>query len=93
MRQDQFEYTHECKEGINEILWLQRKHREIIDNDREPTKVKQASLVELHNLSITLSTLYDVAPSIVNGITYQLHQKLRQFHRIRISHYNLILIS
>ena len=31
--------------------------------------VKQASLAELHRLSITLSNLYDVAPTIVNGIT------------------------
>ena len=48
---------------------LQRRYHEIIDNDKEPTQVKQTSLVELHKFSITLSNLYDVNPSIVNGIT------------------------
>jgi hypothetical protein len=69
MREGQYEYIAEFKERINEILTLQQRHYEIIDNDREPTPVKQVSLAELHRLSITLSNLYDVAPSIVNGIT------------------------
>jgi hypothetical protein len=69
MREGQYEYIHEFRERIDEILELQKKHYEIIDNDREPTTVKQASLAELHRLSITLSNLYDVAPTIVNGIT------------------------
>jgi hypothetical protein len=42
MREGQFEYIHEFKERINEILSLQERHYEIIDNDREPTPVKQA---------------------------------------------------
>ena len=69
MREGQYEYIHEFRERIDEILELQKRHYEIIDNDREPTPVKQVSLAELHRLSITLSNLYDVAPSIVNGIT------------------------
>ena len=69
MREGQYAYIHEFRERIDEILELQKKHYEIIDNDREPTTVKQASLAELHRLSITLSNLYDVAPTIVNGIT------------------------
>ena len=36
LRSNQYEYLHEFKERINEILWLQQKHQEIIGNDREP---------------------------------------------------------
>jgi hypothetical protein len=69
MHEGQYEYIHEFKERIDEILWLQKKHHEIIDSDKEPTSNKQTSLAELHRLSITLSNLFDVAPTIVNGIT------------------------
>lgn len=70
MRQGQHEYIHEFKERINEILDLQKKHHEIIDSPNEPTTaIKQRSLAELHRLNITLSIYFDVAPSIVNGIT------------------------
>lgn len=71
MREGQFEYIHEFKERIDEILWLQKKHHDIIDSDKEPTTVKQSSMVELHRLSITLSNLFDVAPTITiaNGPT------------------------
>ena len=34
MREGQYEYIHEFKERINEILCLQRKHHEIIDSKR-----------------------------------------------------------
>ena len=69
MREGQYEYIHEFKDRIKEIMDLQRRHHEIVDSDKEPTQVKQASLAELHRLSITLSNLYDVAPTIVNGVT------------------------
>jgi hypothetical protein len=65
MREGEYEYIHQFKERIDEIINLQKKHHEIIDSPREPTTVKQASLVELHKLSITLSNLYDVAPTII----------------------------
>jgi hypothetical protein len=68
MREGQYEYIHEFKERIDEILWLQRKHHEIIDS-KEPTTVKQSSLAELHRLNITLSNYFDVAPDIINGST------------------------
>ena len=64
MREGEYEYIHEFKERINEILWLQKKHHEIIDNNPNPS-IQQASLAELHRLSITLSNLYDVAPTII----------------------------
>ncbi|MGB5091576.1 MAG: hypothetical protein WBN72_11585 [Nitrososphaeraceae archaeon] len=69
MRENEYEYIHQFKERIDEILWLQRKHHEIIASDKESTSNKQSSLAELHKLNITLSNYFDVAPTIVNGIT------------------------
>jgi hypothetical protein len=69
LREGEYEYIYEFKERINEIIWLQKKHHEIIDSPAEPTSNKQSSLAELHRLSITLSNLFDVAPAIVNGFT------------------------
>jgi hypothetical protein len=64
MQQGQFEYIHEFKERIDEILWLQKKHHDIIDNNPNPS-VQQTSLAELHRLNITLSNYFDVAPDII----------------------------
>jgi hypothetical protein len=67
MREGEYEYLHEFKERINEIIFLQKKHYEIVDSPDEPTVNKQSSLAELHRLNITLSNYFDVAPAI--GIT------------------------
>ncbi len=67
MRDGQYEYIHEFKERINEIVDLQKFHHQIIDSATEPTTVKQTSLAELHRLNITLSNYFDVAPDIING--------------------------
>ena len=67
MREGQYEYIHEFKERINEILSLQKLHHQIIDSPTEPTTVKQSSMAELHRLNITLSNYFDVAPDIING--------------------------
>jgi hypothetical protein len=69
MREGQHEYIHEFKERIDEILSLQKKHHEIINNNEHNPQIQQTSLAELHRLSITLSNLYDVAPTIINGTT------------------------
>jgi hypothetical protein len=70
MREGQYEYIHEFKERINEILSLQKLHHQIIDSPTEPTTVKQISMAELHRLNITLSNYFDVAPDIIgNGTT------------------------
>ena len=55
MGEGQYEYIHEFKERIDEILWLQRKHHEIIDSDKEPMTIKQTSLAELHRLDIKVN--------------------------------------
>jgi len=60
------EFIHEYKERINEIIWLQRKHHELIDRYPDDTKVLHDSLAELHKLNITLSNYFDVAPEMSN---------------------------
>ena len=69
MREGQYEYIHEFKERINEIISLQKLHHQIIDSPTEPTAVKQTSLAELHRLNITLSNYFDVAPDIIGQST------------------------
>ena len=65
MREGEYEYIHEFKERINEIVDLQKKHHEIIIRNEHNPQVQQTSLAELHRLTITLSNLYDVAPTII----------------------------
>ena len=65
MREGQYAYIHEFKERINEILDRQKKHHEIIIRNEHNPQTQQTSLAELHRLSITLSNLYDVAPTII----------------------------
>ena len=65
MREGEYEYIHEFKERINEILFLQKKHHQIVMRNEDNPQIQQTSLAELHRLSITLSNLYDVAPTII----------------------------
>ena len=67
MRNGEFEYVHEFRERVSEIMSLQKKHHEIIDSNQHNPQIQQTSLAELHRLSITLSNLFDVAPTIING--------------------------
>ena len=64
MREGEYEYIHEYRERINEILDLQKRHYEIADSPIGPIPIKQASLVELHKLTVTLSNLFDVLLSL-----------------------------
>ena len=65
MREGNYEYVHEFRERISEIMSLQKKHHQIIDSNEHNPQIQQTSLAELHRLSITLSNLYDVAPTII----------------------------
>ena len=65
MREGEYEYIHEFRERVSEILFLQRRHHQIIDSNEDNPQIQQTSLAELHRLSITLSNLYDVAPTII----------------------------
>ena len=65
MREGQYEYIHEFKERIDEILILQKKHHQIVMRNEDNPQIQQTSLAELHRLSITLRNLFDVAPTII----------------------------
>ena len=65
MREGEYEYVHEFRERVSEIMSLQKKHHQIIDSNEHNPQIQQTSLAELHRLSITLSNLYDVAPTII----------------------------
>jgi hypothetical protein len=67
MREGEYEYIHEFRERINEIMFLQKKHHQIVMRNEDNPQIQQTSLAELHRLSITLSNLFDVAPTIING--------------------------
>ena len=67
MREGENSYIHEFKERVNEIMDLQKRHYEIADSPTVPIPIKQASLFELHKLSITMANLFDVAPFITNN--------------------------
>jgi hypothetical protein len=68
LRKDNYEFIHEFRERIREINDLQEKHYVIVHSDKEPTSVKQTSMIELHKLNITLSNYYDIAPFIVSNL-------------------------
>jgi hypothetical protein len=67
LREGHYEYIHEFKERINEIVWLQQKHHEIIQKNINNPQIQQSSLVELHKLNLTLSNYFDVAPDIIGN--------------------------
>ena len=66
LQQGKYEYLHEFRERINEILWLQSKHHEIIKNNQHNPQIQQSSLAELHKLNITLANYFDVAPELIH---------------------------
>jgi hypothetical protein len=65
MREGNYEYVHEFRERVSEIMSLQKKHHEIIESNEHNPQIQQTSLAELHRLTISLSNLYDVAPTII----------------------------
>jgi hypothetical protein len=67
LKESRYDYIHEFKERINEIVDLQKRHYKIIEDNQDNPSVQQASLAELHRLNITLSNYFDVAPSIGNA--------------------------
>jgi hypothetical protein len=67
MREGEYEYIHEFKERINEIVDLQKRHYKIIEDNPNNPSTQQTSLAELHKLNITLSNYFDVAPTIVTN--------------------------
>ena len=67
MRQGRYEYIHEFRERMNEIIDLQKWHQNVIANPNEPTSIKQVSATELHRLNLSLANYLDVLPSIIGS--------------------------
>jgi hypothetical protein len=90
LREGEYEYIHEFKERINEIMDLQKRHYKIIEDNPTNPAIQQTSLAELHKLNITLSNYFDVAPSI--GITALLApQQSKTTEDSRIKDNNIIV--
>lgn len=66
IRESRYEYIHEFKERINEIMDLQKKAHKIFDDNMDNPDIQLDAISELHKLNITLSNYFDVAPSIGN---------------------------
>ena len=66
IRESRYEYIHEFKERINEIMDLQKKAHKIFDDNIDNPDIQLDAISELHKLNITLSNFFDVAPSIGN---------------------------
>jgi len=67
LKQGRFEYIHEFKERVNEIMWLMKRHHDIVDKYATKPQIQQKSLEELHRLNITLSNYLDIAPYIATS--------------------------
>jgi len=55
LKQGEYQYLHEFKERINEIMDLQKKTHEIIDNNENNPAIQLNAISELHKLNITPS--------------------------------------
>jgi hypothetical protein len=62
LREGKYEYIHEFKERVNEVVDLQRRHYKIIDDNANNPGIQQASLIALHKLNVTLSNYFDIVP-------------------------------
>ena len=59
MRESRYDYVHEFKERINEVLYLQKKHHEIVESNKDNPSIQQTSLEELHKINITLANKFN----------------------------------
>ena len=58
MREGEYEYIHEFKERVYEIMSLQKKHHEIIDNNEHNPQIQQTSLSRI------TPSIYNIIKSI-----------------------------
>jgi DNA-directed RNA polymerase subunit RPC12/RpoP len=84
------DYIHQFKERIDEVIWLQRKHHELIDkfDKLDNPHVVQSCLQELHRLNVTLSNYLDVAPQInrtqkINQFAASAHEQGRELAKVK----------
>jgi hypothetical protein len=67
LREGEYEYIHEFKERISEIVDLQRRAHKVIEDNPNKPQIILAAIETLHRLNITLSNYFDVAPTIVSN--------------------------
>jgi hypothetical protein len=67
LREGQYEYLHEFRERMMEIMDLQKKAHRIFDDNKDNPDIQLDAISELHKLNIPLSNYFDVAPSIGNA--------------------------
>jgi len=93
LQKGKYEYLHEFKERINEIIWLQKKHNEIIKNNQHNPSIQQTSLAELHRLNITLSQYLDILPEIIgNGNSLPKTTEIKEQQEQRPRQEQIILV-
>jgi hypothetical protein len=69
LREGEYEYLHEFKERINEIIDLQKKAHRIFDDNKNNPDIQLDAIAELRKLNEVLSNYFSVAPSIGNSIS------------------------
>jgi hypothetical protein len=67
LREGQYEYLHEFRERMMEIMDLQKKAHRIFDDNKDNPDIQLDAISELHKLNISLSNYFDVAPFIGNA--------------------------
>lgn len=63
LRDDNYSYIHEVKQRLDEILDLQKRHYEIVENNLTNPQIQQNSLIQLHKLTETLFHYFEVIPT------------------------------
>ena len=76
LRGGEYEYIHQFKERVNEIMDLQRRHYEIIDSNEKNPSIQLTALVVLHKLNVTLSNYFSVVSNIGDTQKQMLMQPL-----------------
>ena len=64
LRGGEYQYIHQFKERVNEIMDLQRRHYEIIDSNEKNPSIQLTALAALHKLNVTLSNYFAVVSNI-----------------------------
>lgn len=64
LREGQYEYLHEFRERISEIIDLQRKTHKVFDDNEHNPSIQLDAIAALHKLNVTLSNYYNIVPSL-----------------------------
>jgi len=79
LREGEFEYLHEFRERINEIMDLQKKAHKVFDDNEHNPSIQLDTIAALHKLNVTLSNYYDIVPSLITAG----HKPTEERHRLK----------